>query len=87
MISALEDYLRFSFLKISPPTLAKYKTKLDRIMLDMQEEGSFEGEHSVPVMDTGVLLAFRPWQYSYMGQSRKKNREILMSDVRYPIYF
>ncbi|KYG62060.1 helix-turn-helix transcriptional regulator [Bdellovibrio bacteriovorus] len=68
-----EDYIRFSFLKISPPALAKYKAKLERILLEMQEESRFEGEHNVPVQDTGVLLSFRPWQYSYMGAIKKKD--------------
>lgn len=67
-----EDFLRFSFLKLSPPTLAKYKTKLERLMLEMQEEGRFEVEHGVSVVDMGVLLSFRPWQYSYMGALKKK---------------
>lgn len=67
-----EDYLRFSFLKISPSTMTKYKTKLEKLMLEMQEESRFEGEHNVPVTDVGVLLSFRPWQYSYMGAIKKK---------------
>lgn len=67
-----EDYLRFSFLKLSAPTLAKYKTKLERLMLEMQEEGRFEVEHNVNALDMGVLLSFRPWQYSYMGAIKKK---------------
>jgi transcriptional regulator with XRE-family HTH domain len=67
-----EDYIRFTLLKVSPPTLAKYKSKLDRLMLEMQEEARFEAEHNVPVVDTGVLLAFRPWQYSYMGAIKQK---------------
>ncbi len=69
-----EDYIRFTLLKISPPTLAKYKSKLDRLMLEMQEEARFEAEHNVPVVDTGVLLSFRPWQYSYMGAIKKKDQ-------------
>lgn len=68
-----EDYIRFSFLKLSPPTLAKYKTKLERMMLEMQEEARFEGEHNVPVVDMGVLFSYRPWQYSYMGAIKKKD--------------
>ncbi|MBV2167974.1 MAG: helix-turn-helix transcriptional regulator [Bdellovibrio sp.] len=67
-----EDYIRFSLLKISPPSLAKYKTKLERILIEMQEEARFESEHNVSVVDTGLLLAFRPWQYSYMGAIKKK---------------
>lgn len=68
-----EDYLRFSIVKVSLPTLAKYKSKLERMMMDMQEESRFEGEHNVSVTDTGVLLAFRPWQYSYMEAIKKKD--------------
>jgi transcriptional regulator with XRE-family HTH domain len=67
-----EDYLRFSYVKISPPTLAKYKTKLERLMMDMQEESRFEVDHNVPTVDSGVLLSFRPWQYSYMDAIKKK---------------
>ncbi|MEN0058016.1 MAG: helix-turn-helix transcriptional regulator [Bdellovibrio sp.] len=67
-----EDYIRFAYLRVSLPTLAKYKAKLERLMLEMQEEARFEGEHSVQVVDTGVLFSFRPWQYSYMGAIRKK---------------
>lgn len=67
-----DDYIRFSFIKISPATLAKYKHKLERIMIEMQEEARFEVEHNLQVSDIGVLLSFRPWQYSYMGAIRKK---------------
>lgn len=68
-----EDYIRFTLIKVSPPTLAKYKAKLERLMMELQEESRYEVEHSVPVVDTGVLLAFRPWQYSYMGAIKKKD--------------
>lgn len=67
-----EDYMRFAFIKVGLPTLTKYKTKLERLMSEMQEEARFEAEHNMPVVDTGVLLSFRPWQYSYMGAIKKK---------------
>ncbi|MGE5086061.1 MAG: helix-turn-helix domain-containing protein [Bacillota bacterium] len=67
-----EDYIRFTLLKISPATLAKYKGKLERLMVEMQEDSKFDTEHNVPATDTGVLLSFRPWQYSYMGAIKKK---------------
>jgi hypothetical protein len=67
-----EDYIRFTLLKIGPSTLAKYKGKLERLMIEMQEDSKFDTEHNVPSADTGVLLAFRPWQYSYMGAIKKK---------------
>lgn len=68
-----EDYIRFSYIKISPASLAKYKQKLERIMLEMQEEARFEVEHNgTQVGDFGVLLSFRPWQCSYMGAIKKK---------------
>jgi len=67
-----EDYLRFSFIKLSAPTLAKYKTKLERLMMEIQEESRYEAEHNVAVTDVGILLAFRPWQHSYMSAIKKK---------------
>ncbi|MGZ3769656.1 MAG: helix-turn-helix domain-containing protein [Bdellovibrio sp.] len=67
-----EDYIRFSFIKITPTSLAKYRQKLEKIMLEMQEESRFEIDHNAPVQDIGVLLSFRPWQYSYMGAIKKK---------------
>lgn len=67
-----EDYLRFSFLKINPGTLSKYKTKLEKLMLEMQDESRFETEQNLELTDVGVLLSFRPWQYSYMGAIKKK---------------
>lgn len=71
-----EDYIRFSYIKISPSSLAKYKQKLERIMLEMQEEARFEVEHNGgQVSDIGVLLSFRPWQYSYMGAIKKREGE------------
>lgn len=69
-----EDYIRFSMMKISPSTLAKYRARLDRLVIEMQEESRFEIEHNVSVVDTGVLFAFRPWQYSYMGAIKKKDK-------------
>lgn len=70
-----EDYIRFSFLKINPVSLAKYRQKLEKIMLEMQEESRFEVEHNAPTQDIGVLLSFRPWQYSYMGAIKKKEEK------------
>lgn len=69
-----EDYIRFTMLKISLPTLAKYRARIDRILQEMQEESRFEIEHNVPVVDTGILMAYRPWQYSYMGALKKKEK-------------
>ncbi|MBO9667002.1 MAG: hypothetical protein J7501_09335, partial [Bdellovibrio sp.] len=67
-----EDFIRFTLLKVSPTTLAKYKGKLEKLMMEMQEESRFDTEHGAQTIDAGVLLAFRPWQYSYMGAIKKK---------------
>ncbi len=69
-----EDYIRFVMMKVSPPTLAKYKARLERLMVELQEESRFETEHNVSTVDTGVLLSYRPWQYSYMGALKKKEK-------------
>jgi transcriptional regulator with XRE-family HTH domain len=67
-----EDYIRFSFMKISTPSLAKFKSKLDRLVVELQEEARFENDSNVPVVDTGILMAFRPWKYTYMEAIKKK---------------
>lgn len=69
-----EDYIRFTLIKVSVSTLAKYKAKLERLMFELQEEARFETEQNIPAIDAGVLLSFRPWQYSYMGAIPKKNQ-------------
>lgn len=68
-----EDYMRFALIKISTPTLAKYRGKMERLLLEMQEESRHEIEHNINTIDTGLLLSFRPWQYSYMGAIKKKD--------------
>jgi len=67
-----EDFIRFSSLEVSPAALAKLKAKLDRLLHELQEESRFEVEQGIPVQETGVLMAFRPWQYSYMDAIRRK---------------
>lgn len=67
-----EDYLRFTFMRVSPSTLAKFKAKLDKMIVELQEEARFESESDIPVVDSGVLMAFRPWKYSFMDAIKKK---------------
>jgi Helix-turn-helix. len=68
-----EDYIRFSFMKISSSSLAKFKSKLDRLVMELQEEARFENDTNVPVVDTGILMSFRPWKYTYMEAIKKKD--------------
>jgi transcriptional regulator with XRE-family HTH domain len=67
-----EDYIRFTHLRLSRATLAKYKSKLDKIVLEMQEDARFEAEHEVDASDLGVLFAARPWKYSFMNAIKQK---------------
>ncbi|MNT97446.1 hypothetical protein D3C72_2397740 [compost metagenome] len=59
-------------MKISTSSLAKFKSKLDRLVVELQDEARFENDTNVPVIDTGILMAFRPWKYTYM-EAIKKN--------------
>ncbi|WP_413586507.1 helix-turn-helix domain-containing protein [Bdellovibrio sp. HCB274] len=68
-----EDFVRFTLLKISPSTLAKYKGKLEKIAMEMQEDSRFDVQHNTATVDAGVLMAYRPWTYSYMGAIKKKD--------------
>lgn len=67
-----EDYIRFTMVKISTSTVARYKAKLERLLADILEESKYEIEHGVPVVDSGILMAIRPWKYSYMDAIEKK---------------
>lgn len=68
-----EDYIRFSFMRLSNSSLAKFKSKLERMVVELQEEARFEGENEIPTSDIGILLSFRPWQYSYMGAIKRRS--------------
>lgn len=67
-----EDYIRFTMTKISPSTVARYKVKLEKLLADLVEESKYEKEHGVPVVDTGLLIAVRPWKHAYMTAIEKK---------------
>lgn len=66
------DFIRFSLLHLSVAALAKFRTKLERLTLEIQEESRFEKDTSGPLKDIGILLSFRPWQYSYMDSLKKR---------------
>ena len=68
-----EDYIRFTTAKVSSSVVARYKAKLERMLADILEESKYEIDHGVPVAETGILLAMRPWQYSYMDAIEKKS--------------
>ncbi len=68
-----EDFIRFSMLQVGKASLAKLKSKLERLMVEFQEESKFEMESgAVPPENIGVLLAFRPWKYAYMDAIKPK---------------
>ncbi|MNK11911.1 hypothetical protein D3C87_299620 [compost metagenome] len=67
-----EDLMRFTFLRLSQGSLAKLKARMERLIVEVQEESRFETESNVPVEDIGILMAFRPWKYSYMDAIKKK---------------
>lgn len=68
------DFIRFSLWHMSPTAIAKFRAKLERLTFETQEEVRSENERDVSQQDIGVLLAYRPWQYSYMDAIRKRKK-------------
>lgn len=68
------DFIRFSQLEMSPASMAKLKSKLEKLLFETKEEARFEKETSSSISDVGFLLAFRPWHYSYMDAIKKRKK-------------
>lgn len=56
---------------MSAAAIAKFRSKLERLTFETQEEVRSESDNDVPQQDIGVLIAYRPWQYSYMDAIKK----------------
>lgn len=70
--AGVNDYITFAFMGLSQVNLLKYKAKFEKLLVEMQEDSLFELEQNIPHQDMGVLVAYRPWQYSYMSAIKRK---------------
>jgi transcriptional regulator with XRE-family HTH domain len=66
------DFIRFSLVGLTPQALSKFKVKIEKLHAEIQEEARFISENEQEAEDMGILVAFRPWQYSHMGALKKK---------------
>lgn len=67
------SFMRFTFSRLTAGALAKFKARLEKLIGELQEEARFEQHSNVPGgEDMGLLMAFRPWKYSYMDALKKK---------------
>jgi hypothetical protein len=66
------DFIRFSLVGLTPSALSKFKVKIEKLNAEIQEEARFISENDQESEDMGILVAFRPWQYSHMGALKKK---------------
>lgn len=66
------DFIRFMHLQISAASMAKFKSKLERLSFETQEEARFERDSGAALEDIGILLSYRPWQYSFMDALKKR---------------
>lgn len=65
------DFIRFSLVGLDLATLNKFRAKFEKLNLEIQEEAKFISDNDKESEDIGILFAFRPWQYSYMGALKK----------------
>lgn len=66
------DYVRFTLANLSPSTIQKFKSKLEKLSAEVREEGRFEPNQVKGPIEVGILLAIRPWRYSYMSAIAKR---------------
>lgn len=66
------DFIRFSLVGLDQKSLNKFKAKIEKMNLEIQEEAKFISDNDKESEDIGILFAFRPWQYSDMGALKKK---------------
>ncbi len=67
-----QDFLRFNMLTVTKEVLNKFKVKLGRLASEIQEEARFSNDSTEPQVNIGIMIACRPWQYSYMDALKKK---------------
>lgn len=66
------DYIRFSTNAFSSASLAKFRKKLDKLVAEIQEEARLIENGEQEVGETGILLAMRPWKYSFLDVIKKR---------------
>lgn len=67
-----DELLRFSTHRISPAGVAKIKAKIEKLLSDLREDSQFENPEDASLDDYGVLMAVRPWKYSWMDSIHKR---------------
>lgn len=66
------DYVRFNLANLSPSTIQRFKSKLEKLSAEIVEEGRFEPGTQKGLTEVGIMFAIRPWRYSYMNSIPKK---------------
>ncbi|MBC7713182.1 MAG: helix-turn-helix transcriptional regulator [Rhizobacter sp.] len=67
-----KDYIRFSNNSFTQESLGKFKKKLDKLVSEIQEEARLVDRDDKSASDIGILLAYRPWEYSSLDAIKKR---------------
>ncbi|MBC7429133.1 MAG: helix-turn-helix transcriptional regulator [Bacteriovorax sp.] len=67
-----KDYIRFSNNSFTQESLTKFKKKLDKLVSEIQEEARLVDRDDKTAADIGILLAYRPWEYSSLDAIKKR---------------
>jgi len=68
-----DEFIRFNMRRLSPAALGKLKSKVEKILFELEEEANFETQIESNEKEYGILFAYRPWQYSIMNVLKKKS--------------
>lgn len=68
--SGKDETVRFQNLHMSPAFFAKAQAKLEKLMIELRDEAGFEDPDATDTF--GVLVAMRPWKYTWMDSIKKR---------------
>lgn len=71
----INEVIRFQMGYLSEASFNKVKMKLSKFLADIQDDMTLENKDTTGAENYGLLLAIRPWQYTWMDAIRKKTKK------------
>lgn len=66
------DFVRFGTFSFNHKSLIKYKAKIDKLFLEIEEDSSHSNVEEEGVQDIGFLMSFRPWENETLDVLKKR---------------
>lgn len=69
---AEEEYFRMGTFEFSKSSIQKMKKKLDKLLLELEQESTVDSELKEKTHDLGIVLSFRPWVNDSLDVLKKR---------------